>query len=328
MKRIFLGLLLATFSSLALSHTLAPSLLQISPAPDNPDTNGHAYSILWRLDVLTPQMMPRWPDYCHAGPAQIQRSKRQLNFNYTLQCKGPLDHGQLIIDGLSQAASAVLLRIQDGDNTNHQLIHPAQPVYHFAAEADPGSVWLRYLWLGVEHILAGPDHLLLVLGLFWLGGRPRRILALSLCFTLGHSLTLVLASLRWINLPEAWVELTIAATLLWLALQLGRGPPRHHQPQHSQFVVFSVFGLIHGLGFAGALKDVGLDGQQLLASLLSFNIGIEVGQLLFLLGMGGLLWLSRRVSDTWVGGLHGLSRYAIGSLACYWLLARALLILN
>ncbi len=315
---------LGLLASPVLAHTLAPSLLEIRPAEAAKDGQ---YEVLWRVDLLTPAMDLQWPAHCQRGSSSLKREQRQLDTRYALQCQRSIDGGTLHIQGMHQSRSAILLRRLDTDPMQEHLIHAREPSHRFESNAQGSSVLLRYLWLGLEHILAGPDHLLLVLALFWLARGVRQLLALSLCFTLGHSLTLLLASLGWLSLPSAWVELCIAATLLWLALQMQPITQFTQTPRH-QLLVFSGFGLIHGLGFAGALADIGLQSDALLGSLLSFNLGIELGQLAFLAVLQGLVHgllhhtpKMRHVS--WLA-----SRYGIGAMACYWCLDRGLLLLK
>jgi hydrogenase/urease accessory protein HupE len=199
-------------------------------------------------------------------------------------------------------------------------------------EADgPAKVLREYSLLGIEHILFGYDHLLFVLGLLVIARTWRRILLTVTGFTLAHSITLSLSSLGWLQVPIAPVEATIALSIVFLAVEISR--PRHHPSltyQYPVLVSFS-FGLLHGLGFASALGEIGLAENQVLLSLLFFNIGVELGQLAFILAVGGLAllvtaWGLRHLPAATRERLRWqadrTASYVIGVPATYWLLER------
>lgn len=146
------------------------------------------------------------------------------------------------------------------------------------------SAFSGYGMLGVSHILRGYDHLLFVVLLVVLAGTPKRIIYAITGFTLAHSLTLVLSSLQIIALPIVPVEAVIALSIAWLAAELARGRSDSLTYTHPQLVA-ALFGLLHGLGFAAVLRDIGLPSSEVLVALLAFNLGVEVGQLLFVAGV-------------------------------------------
>lgn len=181
----------------------------------------------------------------------------------------------------------------------------------------------RYLALGVEHLLTGADHLLFVSGLMLLVPGPRALVASVTAFTLGHSVTLLLATLGWVRFPTQWVEVAIAGSLLVLAVGVvhrGSGAGRTPLARHSWGMAFG-FGLLHGLGFAGALASVGLPESAIPLALFSFNLGIELGQLCFIAIVGtALLALQRLPPLPW---LRLVPAYAMGTLAAYWCFERS-----
>lgn len=180
----------------------------------------------------------------------------------------------------------------------------------------------QYLRLGIAHILSGTDHLLLVLGLLLLVGTPRGVVRTVTAFTLAHSLTLALAALGVLSPPAALVEVLIALSLVCLARELVEDRPDSLGRRFPESLAF-LFGLLHGLGFAGALAEVGLPRTQLTLALLSFNVGVELGQLAFVLLCALVLRGIRRLG----AGPFYLSQmpaYAIGAVAAAWSLERGM----
>jgi len=189
-----------------------------------------------------------------------------------------------------------------------------------------------YLGLGVEHILLGIDHLLFVLALLFLVGNWPRLIGTVTAFTLAHSLTLAAATLGWIRVPPAPVEAVIALSIVFVAAEIlhtrqGRGGLAARMP----WVVAFVFGLLHGLGFASALRDIGLPEHAIPLALAFFNVGVELGQLLFIAGVFGLLWLIRPVGHSVSGPgtswgqserLSVPTAYVVGTVAMFWVFER------
>lgn len=307
-----IGILLLTLSPVLSGHTLAPALLQIEAQGPG------QYEVLWRIDVRSPLQTPGWPEGCHAGPTSLSRQATGLDHRFRLDCEDTLAGQRLRVDGLRRARTTALLRYVEGDREFQRLLSPEQPAVTVPTSLTGPGLWLQYLGLGVKHILGGADHLLLVLGIFLLCPAWRPLLATITGFTLGHSLTLSAASLDWFSVPSTLVEFAIGLSLLWLALDLahGRTGPRRRWP------LFTGFGLIHGLGFAGALLELGLPAQERLAALLSFNLGIELGQVLILLallcGRAVLARLRFRPALPW----RGLTVYCLGAMAAFWCLER------
>lgn len=212
---------------------------------------------------------------------------------------------------------------------------------HAAAEADtlllqpqdtvitlppPGQVndgFLDFLVLGIEHIWAGVDHLLFVAGLIFIAGTPRRVLATITGFTLAHSLTLALAALDLVALPIRAIEGVIALSIVFLAVEIAKGP-RDTLTWRKPVVVASAFGLLHGFGFAAVLKEVGLPQGNLLSSLLAFNVGIELGQVVFAGVVIALLAIARRIPAPARASLQvpRLAGYGVGIIASLWMFQR------
>lgn len=251
-----------------------------------------------------------WPAGCSAGEG-------------TLRCGTGGLQGAVRVEGIGNGYSAAMLKVFwiDGQTRVYTLTS-AQPQVQLYGSADDergrGEIASAYLMLGVEHILSGIDHLLFVVGLLFLVGFSRRLVWTITAFTAAHSLTLASAALGWLTLRPAPVEVCIALSIVLVAGEVLRR--RATLSRRWPALVAFVFGLVHGLGFAGALQDIGLPENHLATALLTFNIGVELGQLLTV-GAAWLLahWLA---GQAWAGRLRTAALYGIGSLAAYWSLAR------
>jgi hydrogenase/urease accessory protein HupE len=180
-----------------------------------------------------------------------------------------------------------------------------------------------YLHLGVEHILLGIDHLLFVLALLLLVEGRRRLVGTVTAFTVAHSITLAAATLGLVYIPQQPVEAIIALSILFVAAEIvhcHQGQPG--LTERRPWVVAFVFGLLHGLGFAGALREIGLPEQSIPLALLFFNLGVEVGQLLFIAVAGAIGAILHRLVVAWPAWVWQLPAYGIGTIAAYWTLER------
>ncbi|MEW6168042.1 MAG: HupE/UreJ family protein [Pseudomonadota bacterium] len=248
----------------------------------------------------------RFPDSCRYAPP-------------TLSCTQPIE-GAIEIEQLPSHAQ-VIVRWQDLRGTRHYEALPPDRRIAFAAFGDPaaatGSAW-SYVGIGVEHILLGIDHLAFVASLVLLIGLTRRLVWAITAFTLSHSLTLGLSSLGVLTLPAAPVETLIAASIVLVAREAL--VERETLARRFPWLIAFVFGLIHGLGFAGALRETGLPEDQALWALLAFNVGVELGQLAVVLLLAAALRLARGGGALAVA--RPLTAYAIGALAMFWTLQR------
>jgi hypothetical protein len=219
------------------------------------------------------------------------------------------------------ATIARLKPLQGGPQT--LVLMPQQTGLTLSAAGEQSVGFVRYLALGFEHIWRGFDHLLFVAGLIFVAGSVRRILVTISGFTLAHSLTLALATLDLVRITPAAVETVIALSIVFLAVEIVKGP-RDSLTWRRPVAVASSFGLLHGFGFAAALREVGLPDGGLVAALLGFNIGIEAGQIVFAAVLCGSVatlgrWLRQGALAARIQRIAG---YGIGSLAGYWAIAR------
>ncbi len=280
----------------------------------------------------------RWPPGCSWQSERTEQRSDSTTQRGIVACQQPL-LGQTIGLDYRQPNPGLftLFRVDDqsGALRTAELLRPDQLSWQLAGRAVPSNVLLDYGVLGVEHIWKGIDHLLFVSCLVLLTLPSwRRLLLTVTGFTLAHSVTLLLAALGWVRLPIAPVEAVIALSVLFLAVELAR--QRRDSLTFRQPLWVSVaFGLLHGFGFAAVLAEIGLPEQQLVTALLGFNLGVEVGQLLFI----GLLVvcfallgaLSRQVTggappaSLWqppTGRLRAVALYAVGGLAALWVFER------
>jgi hypothetical protein len=232
-------------------------------------------------------------------------------------------------------ALATLFRLigQDGETTT-KVLPPDQPSWQVPRKPSLAEVASGYLRLGIEHIWTGVDHLLFVAGLLILAGSLRRVLYAVTGFTLAHSITLSLSALDIVRPPGPPVEAAIALSILFLAREIASPTPGGVAGRFP-VLVSSSFGLLHGFGFAAALREAGLPKGELVTGLLCFNLGVEIGQIAFIAGLLVLWWAVRRGAAL-VGpqvGLHGppvrlatLAGYALGVPAAFWFIQRAVLL--
>ena len=256
------------------------------------------------------ELTPVWPASCRSDGIQ-------------LHCRPDGLKGELSIDGVGRYFSAALVKIYwlDGQTRVYTLT-AGQPTAHLHGSADDargrGEIASAYLVLGVEHILGGIDHLLFVIGLLFLVGFRRQLFWTITAFTLAHSLTLASAALGWLTLRSPPVEACIALSIVLVAAEAVRG--RDTIATRWPALVAFLFGLVHGLGFAGALKDIGLPDAHLPVALLTFNVGVEIGQLMTV----GVAWIVWRFASRWpiAARLRTPILYVIGAVAAMWSLTR------
>jgi len=322
-RAALLALALAAGAGLpAAGHEVRPAYLElVERAPD-------AYDVVFKVpaqgDDLRLGLTLRLPEGVEVveahgaftGRAHVERSR--------IRRPGGLAGATVAIDGLAGTFTDALVRVELADGSTQTLrLTPDAPSFVVAASPGAASVLRTYLALGVEHILLGVDHLLFVLALLILVPRRRMLLWTITAFTLAHSLTLAAATLGWVAVPPPPVEAVIALSIVFVAGEIvhgARGRPGLSARQ--PWLVALTFGLLHGFGFAGALHEIGLPERSIPLALLAFNVGVEVGQLLFVgavLAAGALLaGLRLHPSRAW----RIAAGYCIGAIASYWLLER------
>ena len=251
-------------------------------------------------------LTPQWPESCVAESNVLHCGDKGLK-------------GRLAVDGVGKSYSAVLVKVfwRDGQARVYTLTGGQPSVQLFGSAEDQRSraeIASTYVVLGVEHILGGIDHLLFVFGLLFLVGFQRKLVWTITAFTVAHSLTLASAALGWLTLRSPPVEATIALSIVLVA-----GEALHQRMSLARrwpVILAFLFGLVHGLGFAGALKEIGLPHNYLPTALLGFNVGVEIGQLMTV-SAAWLVWFAIRRWPLAVRARTPLL-YGIGTLAAYW----------
>lgn len=330
LARWVFGLMMLFASAVgANAHALEPGYLDLRQL--TPET----WQVFWRKpDVQGAPMAieARLPPGCmpDQGPAPTSDGAAWAS-GWVADCSVGLVGGEIVIDGLSVQRTDVLLRLQLLDQAPTTVrLTPDAPAHRVSAAPSTGEVSLSYLVLGFEHILEGLDHLLFVFALMVLIRDPWRLVKAITAFTIAHSITLALAALGHLSVPGPPVEASIALSIVFLAVEiLKHEDGQTRLSERFPWVVSFSFGLLHGLGFAGALSEIGLPRGDIPAALLAFNLGVEAGQLVFVGLVLSLFWLARRAFPDPVRSLRragslssGLTGYGIGGLATFWLVQR------
>jgi len=329
------AMLVAFASSWAVSgvhaHEVRPGYLQVQ------ESSKDQFEVTWKVPAngeYRLSLYARLPKECTGAPDQGTFAGGAFIERWQAKCPGGLVGRTISIEGLSATRTDVLARVERLDGTTQTVrLTPESTSFEVTAAPDRLEVAKTYLMLGVEHILSGVDHLLFVLGLMFLVGSWRRLVVTVTAFTVAHSITLAAATLGWVHVPQAPIEATIALSVMFVAAEILRD--QHGHPglaTKAPWIVAFVFGLLHGFGFAGALQEVGLPEKDIPLALLFFNVGVEVGQLLFIAAVVAVLSLLTRLFRKRGTTEHGpwyseaMIRtpvaYVVGSVAAFWVVQR------
>jgi len=246
---------------------------------------------------------------------------------WQMKCNEGLEAKTLLLDGLKTTGTELLLRLELLSGASHSmLLNPLKSSYTIPREESSWQIVQTYAWLGVTHILLGFDHLLFVFALLLLVKNMRRLLWTITAFTLAHSLTMVVATLGIVSIPQSPVEAIIALSILFLAMEIihekqGKVGLTSRYP----WIIAFIFGLLHGFGFAGALAEIGLPQQAITLALVFFNLGVELGQLLFVATVVIVAVLLQRLQyQVLLGKLQTALVYLMGGMSAFWLIERTL----
>ncbi len=331
--RVWLGLCLWLLCSLmpafpgasggAQAHESRPAYLEIR------ETETGRYDIVWRTPVLagTPlSVVLRFPeDVRNVKEPLVQHLSASLLERRRIDA-GPagLAGKRISFPGLELTITDVVVRAQLLDGTSWMAIaRPSQPWVEMKASVGTWATALDFVRQGIKHILSGADHLLFVFGLLLIVRSPWMLVKTISAFTLAHSMTLAMATLGYVTPPTAPIEAGIAMSILFLGVEIVRAyrggtslTIRH------PWVVAFFFGLLHGFGFAGALTAAGLPPNAVPLALVSFNVGVELGQLAF---VGLVILLQRALRGAgvvWPRQADLVPAYIVGSLGAFWMLER------
>ena len=315
---------LALIAVQAFADEVRPAYLELKAQPDN------SFNIVWKQPVVENRRLPIdpiFPSDCEL----FETSPPELTGTALLkrwQTNCDLSQADIEITGLRTSITDVMVRhINTNGKTATYLVLPANPILRLGS-ADTDSV--GYLMIGIEHLIGGIDHVLFVIGLVLFIRSPWMLLKTITAFTVAHSITLALSILGIVSLPQAPVEAAIALSIVFLARELAQPEgQRSALMRSSPWLMAFVFGLMHGLGFAGVLREIGLPEDALFGSLLLFNVGIEIGQIMIVGILFLALYLWRKVSVRLALSprlLNTSAAYAMGSVAMYWTIDRTLLL--
>ncbi len=304
------------------AHEVQPGYLELQ------ETMPGRYEILWKVPRrggMHLRLTPVLPENCSAlTPVASYRTTDASVQRWTVACEGELAGGRIAVTGLENTITDVLVQILplDGGPLTIRL-KPGSPSFTIPMAPSMWETASTYLFLGVEHMLEGIDHLLFVLALLLIVKGRWQLLKAVTSFTVAHSVTLAGATLGFVHAPTKPVEAVIALSIVFLAGELAQG--RMGRPGltcRHPWIVALIFGLLHGFGFAGALADVGLPQGQIPLALFQFNLGVELGQLIFIAGavivMAGLARLPVQ-QPTWIWRVPA---YSIGAVAAFWTVER------
>jgi hydrogenase/urease accessory protein HupE len=324
MKRaLLIVVLLVALAPGVFAHEVRPAYLELR------QTGPDIYDVLWKVpgqgENLRFGLYVEFPAACtNVTQPRGSMVNNAYTERWTVKCPGGLTGGTIHIAGLSATVVDVLVRLEHLDGSAQVTrLTPSAP--SFIVEAVPGALGVArtYTVLGVGHILTGIDHLLFILSLLIITGGGWKLVKTVTAFTVSHSITLTLATLGYVHIPQRPVEATIALSIVFVAAEIVRGRRNVKGiTARAPWVVAFSFGLMHGLGFASGLSEAGLPVGHIPTALLFFSIGVEAGHFLFIGVVLSLIALARRVRLPVPRWAWLVPPYAIGSVAMFWVIQR------
>lgn len=305
------------------AHEIRPALLEIN------ETEPGWFEVTWKVPMRGGRKLaitPTLPDSLEAvGPVARRTVPGASVENSSYRSDVAALVGEsIVIEGLTALQIDVLVQISLADGTRHStILRPMSPSFTVPERESKWAVAGSYWRMGVLHILEGIDHLLFVLALLIIVSGFWNLLKTITAFTVAHSITLALATLGAVHVPPGPTEAIIALSIVFLAAEIIRqrigivGLTERYP-----WVIAFIFGLFHGLGFAGALSEIGVPQDAVPLALLMFNIGVETGQVLFIVVVLGALTLLKRLPVSPPAGAWRVAPYAVGSIAAFWTIER------
>ena len=328
MIRAALAALLLSLSLPTFAHEVRPGYLELTRGADG------TIEMLWKAPmqggVVFP-IAPVLPANCHD---RVPPAREALAASFVerrvLDCGDGVGGETIAIAGLERTLTNVIVRVDLPGMHETVMLKPDAPTFTVGTIEPWTRVARDYLLLGVTHIWLGVDHLLFVFGLVLLVADTWRLVKTVTAFTVAHSITLALATLGIVHVPQRPIEATIALSIVFLAVEIVHGRAGRKGLVHAlPWLVAFVFGLLHGFGFAGALAEIGLPSEDIPQALLFFNLGVEVGQLSFLAAIFAAYRLARAVAPALeLRRFEVLPAYLIGAVASFWLIDRVVLMLR
>ena len=315
-----LGLLTLLSMPAAFAHEVRPAYLQLH------EERPGEFVVLWKVPTQGGMRLALEPQFSGKTEASTAVTRDVVGAQIrTWTLRAPMLRGQtLTIGGLEATMTDALVRVEYMDGTSWTKRLTARgPAAVIPASESALSVASIYLTLGIKHILFGIDHLLFVLALLIITRGARLLVKTVTAFTIAHSITLALATLGFVHVPQAPVEATIALSIVFVAVEIvRRDQGKEGIAARAPWVVAFCFGLLHGLGFAGALSEIGLPEGHIPLALLFFNLGVEAGQLIFVAVVLSILAVGQRVRLALPAWAAYVPAYAIGTIAMFWTIQR------
>ncbi|CAN7185117.1 HupE/UreJ family protein [Mesorhizobium sp. LjNodule214] len=315
------AMLVLALAGTAGAHEIRPAYLQID------QVGAGRFSVLWRTPLLSGMRLPVVLQFSDGVENVTEPTDRQLPDSVVerriVEAAGGLPGQRIDFVGLQATITDVLVRVklQDGTVTT-TLVRPSQPWIDIQARQSPLEVVKVFVVSGIEHLLFGFDHLLFVAALILIVRRWGMLLKTVTAFTVAHSITLTCATLGWVNLPSGPVEIMIAFSIVLVGAEIIRMERGGTSVVIEwPWIVAFFFGLLHGFGFAGALADFGLPQGDIPLALFSFNVGVELGQLMFIAAILLAVSALRRIVDVPRNAIIA-SAYVIGIVAAFWTVER------
>jgi hydrogenase/urease accessory protein HupE len=309
------------------AHELRPGFLELR------ETGPETYSLLWKKPAggeMEIYISPVLPKDCRLAAAGQQLTPGALTVRGTLVCRGGIQGKVIAFDGLDSTVTDVIVRVRHADGRlESHLVKPTSPLVTLGERTTGWQRASHYVRLGIEHILLGVDHLLFVLGLLLIVSDRWMLLKTVTAFTVAHSITLAIATLGYASAPLPPLNAAIALSILFLGPEIVRRwrGESSFTIRHPWVVAFA-FGLLHGFGFASGLTTMGLPQAEIPLALLLFNVGVEIGQVLFVGLVLGLERAFRTLEIHWPRAAQALPGYTVGSLGAYWTIQRTIMLIG
>ena len=291
--------------------------------------SSQSYEVLLKVPVKEHKEVPVTVEIIDGCKVKSSHSKHYVNGSwidrFTLECVQSLKGKIIKVQGLENTKMDLLLRLEFLDNSSQSiLLNPLHNAYKVMKDASSMQIIQTYTWLGITHILMGFDHLLFVFALLLIVKNVRRLLWTITAFTLAHSITMAGATLGFIHVPQQPVEAIIALSILFLAMEIVReNQGKIGLASRYPWLIAFIFGLLHGFGFAGALAEIGLPQQAISLALIFFNIGVELGQLMFVSVVVLLaLFIQKLDYPSIMKKVKIIMVYGIGSISAFWMIER------
>lgn len=315
--------LLAAVACRICAHEVRPAYLHLR------QTGADTYDVIWKVPGRGGNMRLGLYVELPAGCTNLTEPRGSMaNSAFTerwqVKCAGGLTGGAISIVGLGTTMTDVLVRLERLDgSTQVTRLTPSAPSFVVAPEANALGVARTYTVLGIEHILSGVDHLLFVLALLIITAGGWKLVKTVTAFTVSHSITLTLATLGYIHVPQQPVEAVIALSIVFVASEIVHARAgRKGLTFQAPWIVAFTFGLMHGVGFASGLSDAGLPDGHIPTALLFFSIGVETGHFLFVGAVLAVIATMQRVKLPLPVWTRLVPPYGIGSMAMFWVIQR------